>query len=575
MEKNNQLKQNHLLNLFDANIKERCEKDERVKYYVVPKKVIWETQKETAFVENSTCLLENTQGQISLDVAKTCDLHNNGERAAILLDFGMELQGGVQILTSRAGEEKRAKIRVRFGESAMEAMSEIEGTTATNDHAPRDIEVEVGFMSMVEVGGTGFRFVRIDLLDEDCILKLKSIKATFVYKDLDYKGSFKCNDALLNKIWLTGAYTVQLNTQNFIWDGVKRDRLVWIGDMHPETSTIQAVFNDDDAVYRSLDFIREETPLPAWMNGIPSYSMWWIIIHYDWFMHTGDVDYLLEQKEYMIGLVKQLSDHIDENGKDNTPNMRFLDWPSAEDKEAVDAGVQSIHIMAMEAAGNIFRIYDEQALVDQCEQDLKKLKSVKLKHNGKKQAAALMVLAGLESATQINDKILSVDGAKRISTFMGYYILKARAMAGDIQGCLECIRTYWGGMLSLGATTFWEDFDIEWMENAARIDEVITDDRVDIHATYGNYCYKGYRHSLCHGWASGPTPWLSEYVLGINVLEAGCKKIKIEPHLGDLEWAEGTYPTPLGIIEIRHEKQSDGTIKSNIKAPEGIEVVGK
>lgn len=41
---------------------------------------------------------------------------------------------------------------------------------------------------------------------------------------------------------------------------------------------------------------------------------------------------------------------------------------------------------------------------------------------------------------------------------MGYYILTARAMAGDYEGCLEAIREYWGGMLSLGATTFWEDF---------------------------------------------------------------------------------------------------------------------
>lgn len=58
-----------------------------------------------------------------------------------------------------------------------------------------------------------------------------------------------------------------------------------------------------------------------------------------------------------------------------------------------------------------------------------------------------------------------------MSTFMGYYILSARAMAGDIQGCLDCVREYWGGMLSLGATTFWEDL-YRWMENGAPIDEL-------------------------------------------------------------------------------------------------------
>jgi hypothetical protein len=65
---------------------------------------------------------------------------------------------------------------------------------------------------------------------------------------------------------------------------------------------------------------------------------------------------------------------------------------------------------------------------------------------------------------------------------------------------------------------------------------------------------------------------LSEHVLGIQVLEAGCRKVKIEPHLGDLEWVEGTYPTPLGAIYVKHTKQIDGSIKSIIKAPKGVKI---
>ena len=160
-----------------------------------------------------------------------------------------------------------------------------------------------------------------------------------------------------------------------------------------------------------------------------------------------------------------------------------------------------------------------------------------------------------------------------MSAFMGYYILTARAMAGDYQGCLDCIRDYWGGMLSLGATTFWEDFDVRWLENAARIDELPAEGKIDVHGTYGAYCYSGYRHSLCHGWASGVTPWLSENVLGIQVLEAGCRKVKVDPHLGDLEWAKGAYPTPYGLIRVSHWKREDGSIDTQIQAPEEIEVV--
>ena len=118
-----------------------------------------------------------------------------------------------------------------------------------------------------------------------------------------------------------------------------------------------------------------------------------------------------------------------------------------------------------------------------------------------------------------------------------------------------------------------EDFDLDWLDNAARIDELVPEGKVDIHRDKGAYCYVGYRHSFCHGWASGPTAWLSEHVLGVEVLGAGCKKVRITPHLGDLEWAEGTFPTPKGTLKVRHQKQANGNIKTTYKAPKGVKVV--
>lgn len=35
-------------------------------------------------------------------------------------------------------------------------------------------------------------------------------------------------------------------------------------------------------------------------------------------------------------------------------------------------------------------------------------------------------------------------------------------MSGDVDGAFNLIENYWGKMLELGATTFWEDFDVEW-----------------------------------------------------------------------------------------------------------------
>lgn len=560
------------IDILGADIKNKFVIDKRVKAYVAPKRIVWESP--DGMVKNSECLLENSDGQISLDVPSTCDLISNDNCASILLDFGVELQGGIQILTSKCSSNSYANLRIRFGESVMEAMSEIEDEkNATNDHAIRDMVIEVSDMSMAEIGGTGFRFIRIDLLNKNAHVSFKSIKAAFTYTDLEYKGSFRCSDELLNQIWTIGAYTVNLNIQNYVWDGIKRDRLVWIGDMHPECATIQCAFYFNDSVPKSLDFIRDETPLPKWMNDIPTYSMWWIIVHYDLFMHTGNVSYLFEQKEYMKGIYHQLSKHIGENGVDNTPDTRFMDWASSNEKQAVDAGIQAIHVLATKAIKEIFIIYGESEYVKKCNEDLKKLLKAPVNHIGNKKTASLMVMAGLIDADETNKQLLSINPTNGISTFMGYYVLKARALAGDYQGCIDLIRQYWGGMLSLGATTFWEDFDLSWLNNACRIDEICPENKIDVHGTYGDYCYKGYRNSLCHGWASGPTPWLSEHVLGVKVLEPGCKKVKISPNLCDLDWAEGTYPTPYGIIKIRSEKQSDGEIVTVIECPSEIKVI--
>ena len=273
----------------------------------------------------------------------------------------------------------------------------------------------------------------------------------------------------------------------------------------------------------------------------------------------------------MTKLLANLILQINDDGTNKITN-NFIDWPSKSNPQAQKAGVHALLIMSLNAGSQICKILKENKLAKACDIALAKLKKHTPNPNGNKQAAALLVLSGVVDASKTNDEILKPDAAYGVSTFLGYYLLKARAEACDVQGCLELIREYWGGMLKLGATTFWEDFDIRWIENSRRIDE-INGIGTDVHSSYGDYCYKGFRHSLCHGWASGPTAWLAEYVLGIRIMEAGCKKIKIEPELGDLEWAKGSYPTPYGNVEISLKRLADGKIETKVQAPEQIEIL--
>ena len=542
--------------------------------YVPATRIVWQETTGDASIQGLENLLRGGNGQADLyDGQITRIKSGTNGRASFLLDFGRELQGGIQMVTGRSSQ-KEVKVRVRFGESASEAMCDITPENgATNDHAIRDFQLTLPWLGVAEIGNSGFRFVRIDLEEPNVELNLKELRATFGYRDIPYLGSFQSDNERLNEIWMTGAYTVHLNMQEFIWDGVKRDRLVWIGDLHPELMTVNTVFGYNEVIPKSLDLIRDTTPLPNWMNGISSYSIWWLLIHKDWYLYQGNLDYLKQQKAYMTSLLDHLMTKIDANGKETLDGTRFLDWPSSPNVKGVDAGLQALMVMAMDAGQEMALAMGDKELASRCAKASKKLKKYTPDHNQSKQGAALMALAGLMKAEKADKEVLSVGGAKNFSTFYGYYMLEAMAKAGNYQGAMDIISEYWGAMLDLGATTFWEDFNIDWMENAARIDELVPEGKVDVHSSYGGYCYVGFRHSFCHGWASGPTAWLSRYVLGVQVLEPGCRKVKIEPHLGNLNRVEGSFPTPYGVIRIKHEKQANGKVLSDIQVPEGVELV--
>jgi alpha-L-rhamnosidase len=234
--------------------------DPRVRRYVLPTRVVWTSGDGVSAPEH---LLTDDQHACLLQPSR------NGQPTSILLDFGRELHGGVRIETPMIKPKKSALVRVRFGESVAEAMGTPDQDHTIHDHP----QVLLPWMGHTEIGNTGFRFVRIDLLDQEATVTLEKVRAVFLYRPLEYHGSFRCSDERLSRIWDTGAYTVHLCMQDHVWDGIKRDRLVWIGDLHPEMMVISTVFGNQSIVPESLDYVRDRTPLPGWMNGISSYSL--------------------------------------------------------------------------------------------------------------------------------------------------------------------------------------------------------------------------------------------------------------------------------------------------------------
>ncbi len=531
--------------------------DSRVRRFVPPVRVLWATTGDAA-PQRAESLLGLTEADCILE-------HRGGEAPGLLLDFGRELHGGIHIINGPVPSHAPTRVRIRFGESASEAMGE-----PNQDHAIHDQECLVPWYGQMEFGNTGFRFVRIDLVTPGECLELKRCCAVELMRPLEYQGRFVCDDERLNTIWQTGARTVHACMQDLLWDGIKRDRLVWIGDMHPEAMVISTVFGAHPIVPASLDFVRDHTPLPGWMNANSSYSLWWVLIQHVWHLYHGNTEYLAAQRDYLLPLLAQLRSRIDADGSEQLDNHRLLDWPTSEDPTALHVGLQALLSMALDAGAELCSLLDEPEEQTACLIAAQQLRTHVLPETKRKSPNALLALAGLTDAHDVNTRILAQEPLHDISTFYGYYVLEARALAGDYAGCLDVIRRYWGAMLDFGATTFWEDFDLSWTENAGRIDELPVPGKADLHRDFGNYCYKGLRHSLCHGWAAGPTAWLTRHVLGLQPLSPGCALVQVRPNLGGLEYAEGALPTPHGLVEVRHRRCADGRIETECTAPPGV-----
>ncbi|MBE6366070.1 MAG: alpha-L-rhamnosidase [Lentisphaerae bacterium] len=474
--------------------------------------------------------------------------------SSVLLDFGMELTGGVRIVTGRKG----GNIRLVFGESVSEAMSSPEQW-----HTIHDAVLPLPSMGATEFGNTGFRFVRIDFADE---VVLAGVMAAYRHRELKALGSFECSDERINRIWDVCVHTVSLNMQEYILDGVKRDRLVWMGDMHPEISVINHVYGQHEVVRKSLDYIRDRAKMPKFMNDISSYSLWWVICHLDIFMHFADLEYLREQHSYLRELMHLFGQYIDADGREILPETRFIDWPTKEDKAAVHAGLQALMVRGFASAARIAGFLGDDELENFCRAKHALLFKYQVPPVARKAPNALMALAGIADKELVNKEILSVEPCSDLGTFMGFYILTARMEAGDRSGVVDTIRKYYGAMLDYGATSFWEDFNMDWLENATPIDQPPVPGKRDLHADCGAFCYKSLRHSLCHGWAGGPAAVLLRMVSGIEILEPGFRKVRIKPNCAGFDYFKCTIPTPQGVIRIAMKNGEN----PRIELPKGV-----
>ena len=160
--------------------------------------------------------------------------------------------------------------------------------------------------------------------------------------------------------------------QNYLFDGIKRDRLVWIGDMHPEISVILCTYGYNKCIARSLDLTKNNTPPNEWMNGIATYSIWWIINHYELYMYSGDIEYLKEQREYLKELIVHAIAWANDGFAGKADMEGFVDWSNKDSPGEVE-GVKSIFAIGLRCAAFLFDILGENCFADKCRKAGKKI----------------------------------------------------------------------------------------------------------------------------------------------------------------------------------------------------------
>ncbi len=465
--------------------------------YLYPYKI-----KQSENVEGAESFLHEKQLQIGLNEPKAATFRPG---ALLVLDFGKEIRGGVRILTSDTKDAGCVHVRIRFGESLSECFAELGEKNATNDHSTRDMKVDLPAWSDLCFGDTGFRFVRIDLLsDEEVRIKAIVARSYELHKTPVYTYTGK--DELIAEIFDVAKRTIDLcSVGRYVYDGIKRDRLVWVGDMYPEMLALTTLYGRFPALERSLDFAKSQYPLPQFMYNMPTYSLWWILIVCDYCERTHAEDFIFGQLEYMFGLLKLFDRKIDTDGR-LTINNCFVDWPSVGSRDEY-TGAVLIAIAAYKKAIALLEKfgYDTESFCA----SLSALYRNDLTVYGQKQILGLKYFA-LGTLSDEEYAMLIRNGANGFSTFMSYFILKAVASRDEMLAN-QLMKEYYGGMLSVGATTFFEDFDLKWLNGSSVLDELPHDGQKDIHGDFGAHCYVGFRHSLCHGWASGVLAFIREH----------------------------------------------------------------
>ncbi len=487
----------------------------------------------------------------------------DGAAPSLILDFGRELNGRLEFTSDSAAP---VSVEVSYGESLEEVINQSYITRTLNAYPGETVHGPK----------CGFRYAKLRFPGFNATVRLSGVHAQQIYLPVAYKGWFESSDAIVNRIFGTSVTTAHLVMQDHIWDGIKRDRLAWMGDTAVTDLTSDRIFAEATLPARTMDAIYSSLPQIAsgHINGIPGYTALWIKGQADHYRNYGDREYLQSIHTSLVSLMQRMTSDLDSShlfafGTDVFP---FVDWSPDFAQRTWDA-TAATHFQYIVALRDGVWLLQElgddshatyfASVLDEMTTAANTLlwNSATQTYGTRLQTNAMAIVSDVASGTQgdsIFRNVLSQPSSAIVSPYFQYFVLTAMAKSGHRQEAIDWMRKYWGGMLDEGATSFWEAYDLSWP-------------KTDYHAYLQADFTQGYRISLCHGWSSGPAAWLMEQILGVQPTGPGYSSVEIRPDLSGLDWVSGVQPTPYGDISVVF--QSSAGYSGDITLPAGVHAV--
>ena len=279
-------------------------------------------------------------------------------------DFGKETFGFLTL----GNVTGNGKINIYYGESMEEALDKDYCETLDQFYVQpgsiTDLSVNETYTLTPEYTFDNSKAFRYVYVVPEPGVQIGNVSMQYEYLPLDYRGTFKCNDEELNKIWDISAYTMHLTSREFFIDGIKRDRWVWSGDAIQSYLMNYYLFFDNESVKRTIWLLRGKDPVTSHINTIMDYTFFWFLSIYDYYLYSGDKHFVQQIYPRMQTLMDYVLGRANKDGmvEGQTGDWIFVDWADGYlDKKGELAFEQVLLCKSLETMALCAELADDKA----------------------------------------------------------------------------------------------------------------------------------------------------------------------------------------------------------------------